>query len=134
MIEIEIIDSPYKDLCGIHRWYKNQLYFGGTNGDVILFNQDISMNCFMLEVIENEIYVHPTDALVYFLYQGKRATKSRKINLLDKITVGTTVFRITAAKEEIIYEKNEILQTCLEKLQSSQSPALKIIRELNNAS
>jgi hypothetical protein len=131
MIQIEILKSPYPDLVGKHQWFKNQLYFGGKSGDVILFEEKYSSNSLMIEVIGTELYVHPGPELDFYLHNGKRATKIRKFNLFETITVGQTSFRIMLAEEDTIFAKNEALKNKFNEIKKNNPPLFKIIYELS---
>jgi hypothetical protein len=84
----------------------------------------------MLEVIENDLILHPQPGVTHYLLDGKRATNVRKIKVGQKITIGETEFVIKDFKETVFKTKKMILDEELARLMEIDSPKLAIIEEI----
>lgn len=130
MIEFEIIRSPDLDIQQIYSLYYNQIIIGRTRGHTLIDDHQILDSHLMLEVIENDLIVHPQPGVTHYLLDGKRATNVRKIKVGQKITIGGTELVIKDFKETVFKTKKMILDEELAHLMEIDSPKLAIIEEI----
>lgn len=130
MLEIHITSCSDPEYEGVWRFEKNQIYFGHPEGDVSPQGM-LPSNAFMLEVLPEFLQAHPGPILEYWLLNGKRATKPRKLKVGDQVQVGEIVFKITAGTYQEVQTKKQILDARLKELVAQQAPSLSLIQLLN---
>ncbi len=130
MIKIECLSSPDLNATGIYDFGQNMIYIGRTNTDITLIDLAWPQNAMVLEVIDEQFFVHPQKDLEFFLVNGKRCTGVKKIKRNDLITLGETVFKLVDFSESHFKSKKQILDEKLGQLVSSNDPKLNIIRKL----
>ncbi|MFP5457394.1 MAG: hypothetical protein ACLGG7_01570 [Bacteriovoracia bacterium] len=130
MIEVNVIDATDPEYLGTWKFRKNQIYLGHPSGDIaphgLLFSY-----AFMIEVLPDFIQVQPHPDLEFWLLNGKRATKPRKVKIGDHLQVGDLALTITSVAHQELPTKKQILDRRLKELVSSQSPVLEVIQALN---
>jgi hypothetical protein len=130
MIEFEIIRSPDLDIQQKYSLYYNQIIIGRNRGHALIKDNQLLDSHLMLEVIENDLILHPQPGVSHYLLDGKRATNVRKIKVGQKITIGDTEFVIKDFKETVFKTKKMILDEKLAHLMEIDSPQLAIIEEI----
>ncbi|MBY0516156.1 MAG: hypothetical protein K2P81_04570 [Bacteriovoracaceae bacterium] len=130
MLEITVLKSEDPDFEGVWSFQKNQIYFGHPDGDIAPSGLPNSFT-FMLEVLPEFLQVHPHPDLEFWLLNGKRASKGRKVKIGDNIQVQNIEFKITAAKFQEFKTKKQILDMKLKQLISTEAPILNLIQLLN---
>jgi len=84
----------------------------------------------MIEIIENELILHPQLGVDHYLIDGKRATSVRKLRIGQSITIGETEFKIKDFKYTEFKSKKTILDEKLAHLIEQESSKLIIIEDL----
>jgi hypothetical protein len=130
MIEINITNCPDPEFKGLWKFNKNQIYFGYPQGDISPEGLPSSF-AFMLEVFPDFIQVQPHPKLEFWLLNGKRATKARKVKCNDTLQVGEVEFKVIETKFEEVLTKKQLLDKKLKNLVANESPVLNIIQLLN---
>ena len=130
MLEIHITTCTDPEYEGVWRFEKNQIYFGHPEGDISPVGM-LPSNAFMLEVLPDFLQAHPGPIMEYWLLNGKRATKSRKLKVGDQVQVGEVTFKVTAAEYREVQSKKQILDARLKALVEQQSPLLELVHLLN---
>lgn len=130
MIEVHVTDAADPEYLGTWTFRKNQIYLGHPAGDIapqgLLFSY-----AFMIEVLPEFIQVQPHPELEFWLLNGKRATKARKVKLGDRIQVGELALTVTSAAHQELPTKKQLLDRRLKDLVSGQAPVLELIQALN---
>lgn len=85
----------------------------------------------MLEVVENDLLIHPQQNVEAYLINGKRSTSVRKIKTGDMISIGQTQFKILSFNESFKLSKKELLSKKLNALVEENSSRLKVIESMN---
>ncbi len=130
MINIEIQASPDSNALAPFKYFQNQIYLGRSSGDLWIDDPDLFPTHIMLEVIGNELLIHPQKDVEFFLINGKRASNIRKLKMNDQISIGKTVFKIIGYEETARVSKKNILNQKLAKLIEDNSPRLSVIERL----
>jgi hypothetical protein len=130
MIQFEITTSPDKNVLSQFRYLQNLIYIGRTTGDLWIDDQDLLPSHLMIEVIGNELLVHPQKGVDFYLLNGKRASQIRKIKVNDQITIGKTVFKILSFSEIFHDSKKDILNQKLSQLIEANASRLTVVEKL----
>ncbi len=130
MIHLEILSSPDKDVEASYQFFQNELYLGRTSGNIHIKDGELKASHFMIEVVENELIVHPQKDVEAYLIEGKRSSNVRKIKPGQKITIGSTVFKVLAFEETKFPSKKNLLDTKLSQLIEADSQRLPVIEKL----
>ena len=130
MISLEIVKSPDLNVVGSFRYFQNQIYLGRTQGH--LWIDDIALNPshLMLEVIAQDLLIHPQRGVEFYLVNGKRSTAIRKIKMNDLVTIGETTIKIHAFTETLRESKKQILNNKLNQMIENNSSQLTVIESL----
>lgn len=131
MIEFEVVESSDLNSLSTYQFFQNQIYIGRTSGDLVIQDSQLRSSHGILEIIENELLIHPQKDVEFFLINGKRATTIRKIKAQDKITLGQTVIKILRFEPTFTESRKEILDRRLNTLIKENSPTLSIIETLS---
>lgn len=132
MLAIEVISCPDPEYQGLWRFHKNQVYLGFPEGDIRPELNGLCSFAFMLEVLPDMVQAIPHPELPFWLLNGKRATKSRKLRLGDEINVSGVKMVLREAKHVSVEGKKAILDRRLQELVASQSPLLPLIKILSD--
>ena len=130
MIAIEITESPDANVKTSFRYFKNDLYIGKKNGDLLIEDHSLLASHLMIEILESELLVHPQKGVESFLLNGKRATTIRKVKAGDTITFGSTTLKITEFQLSSDRTKKTFLNQKLSTLIETNSPALTAIERI----
>jgi predicted component of type VI protein secretion system len=130
MIQFEIIKSPDRDIQKDFTFFHNEIFIGHSKGHVRINDDQLSSSHIMIEVIENELIIHPQSSVDHYLIDGKRATSVRKLRPGQSITIGETEFRIKDFKYTEFKTKKTILDEKLAHLIEQESSKLSIIEDL----
>jgi hypothetical protein len=130
MIEVQITNCPDPDFQGTWKFYKNQIYLGFPEGDISPEGELPSFG-FMIEVLPDFLQAHPNPNVEFWLLNGKRASKPRKIKIGDTLQVGNIIFKVTEAKFQEFQTKKQILDKNLKALIAEDAPILGLIQLLN---
>lgn len=130
MIQFEIIKSPDRDIQKDFTFFHNEIFIGHSKGHVRINDDQLSSSHIMIEVIENELIIHPQSGVDHYLIDGKRATSVRKIRPGQSIKIGETEFRIKDFKYTEFKTKKTILDEKLAHLIEQESSKLSIIEDL----
>ncbi len=130
MLEIHITSCTDPEFEGVWRFEKNQIYFGHPEGDISPKDM-LPSNAFMIEALPGFLQAHPGTMMEFWLLNGKRATKPRKLKIGDQLKVGDIEFKITAAEYKEVRSKKQILDARLKTLIAEESPLLGLIQLLN---
>lgn len=130
MIEFEVVESSDLNSLSTYQFFQNQVYIGRTSGDLLIQDSNLHSSHAIIEIVENELLLHPQKDVEFFLINGKRATAIRKIKVGDKITLGQTTLRVLRFEPVFTKTRKEILDQKLATLLEENSPRLSIIENL----
>ena len=130
MIHLEIISSPDKDVETSFQFFQNELYLGRTSGSIHIKDGELKASHLMIEVVEEDLIVHPQKDVEAYLIEGKRSSNVRKIKPGQKITIGSTVIKVIAFEETKFPSKKYLLDTKLSLLIEADSQRLPVIEQL----
>ncbi len=134
MIRFEIIESPDKEILNTFEYFHNLIYIGNASGNLTVHDPDIKRTHLMIEVVGDDVIIHPQKDVEFYLINGKRATTPRKIKINDLITFGRTVLKLLAFAETPPFSKKNILNQKLNALIESESHKLPVIEALSKMS
>lgn len=130
MINFEIIESPDNNVKRQFTFHKNQVYIGKSSGDLWINDPHLLVSNTLLEVIENDLLIHPQKGVEFYLINGKRASVIRKLKRMDVVTIGNTSLRLIDFSKSEILTKKKVLDQKLDKLIEQNSPRLAVIEEI----
>ena len=131
MITFEITQSPDQNVTRLFTFYKNQVYLGRDRGDLWINDPLLLSNNSLMEVIENDLLIHPQKGVEFYLINGKRASVIRKLKRMDVITIGNTSIRLIDFSISETFSKKEALDKKLDTLIAENSPRLQVVEELS---
>lgn len=130
MIHLEVLSSPDQDVINSYEFHHNQIYLGHSRGNLQVRDPKLLDNHLMIEVIENDLLVHPQKSVEFYLLNGKRATEIRKIKTGDTIGIGDTTLKIRGFQESSYPSKKDVLNAKMNQLIEENSPRLKVVEKL----
>ncbi len=130
MIHFEILKSPDAGMITKIEFFQNVIFIGKTKANIIIADPSLSESHVMIEVINNDLIIHPQKNVDYYLIDGKRATSVRKIKIDQVITIGQTSFKIIKFEESKLKSKKNTLDEKLNSLIETNSSRLAIIETL----
>jgi hypothetical protein len=130
MILLEITTSPDKNVLNKFEFFQNQLYLGKNSVSLNINDPGLRDTHIMLEVVQNDLILHPQVGVETYLIDGKRASTVRKIKPYQVITIGATSLRVLSYQETVFKTKKSILNEKLNKLIEENSPRLAVIEKL----
>ncbi|MCM2349535.1 MAG: hypothetical protein NDI69_05905 [Bacteriovoracaceae bacterium] len=130
MINFEIQESPDSNVIAVFKYFQNQIYLGRNSGDLWINDNELFPGHVMLEVMDQNLLIHPMRDVTYFLINGKRATNIRKLKINDRITIGKTTIKIINFEETPQESKKKILDQKLRQLIDESSQRLSVIERL----
>jgi len=132
MISFKIIQSnDYEIINQTYTFYQNLIYLGHSQGHFYIKDPLVIDNHLMLEVIDNDLYIHPHAKVEFFLVDGKRSTSIKKIKPNQIITIGSTQIEILKFNQTELLLRKEILDIKLKQMIDNQDPRLTVIEELS---
>lgn len=131
MIHFEVLKSPDENVLEQFHFYQNQIYIGRTQGDLWINDHQLSSTHLILEVIGNDLLIHPQKEVSFYLINGKRASAVRKLKVNDQVTIGQSVIKILAFLETEKESKKQILNQKLNHLIETNSSRLPVIEALS---
>lgn len=130
MITFEITESPDNNVKRQFTFYKNQVYLGKSAGDLWINDPLLLSSNTLLEVIGQDLLIHPQRDVEFYLINGKRASVIRKLKRMDVVTIGNTSLRVLDFSNSEVQTKKEVLDRKLDKLIEQNSPRLTVIEEV----
>ena len=130
MIHFEITDGPDLNTLSTYKFFQNQIFLGKSSGDLWIKDSHLLASHLMLEVVENELLIHPQKGVEFYLINGKRATNIRKLKAQDTIAIGQTTFKILSFEETKKESKKSVLEQKLNQLVEENSKRLVVIENL----
>jgi hypothetical protein len=130
MIHIEVLQSSDSNVLAPFNFFQNQIYIGRETGDLCINDKNLNTSHIMLEVVENELLIHPQRGTDFFLINGKRSTIIKKLRAEDIIKIGETTIKILSFSETIKESKKKILNEKLKELMEKNSYRLVAIESL----
>jgi hypothetical protein len=130
MILLEITTSPDKNVLNKFEFFQNQLYLGRHSVSLNINDPSLLDSHVMIEVVENDLILHPQSGVASYLIDGKRSSTIRKIKANQIITIGATSFKVLSFQETDFKTKKTILDEKLNKLIEENSPRLAVIEKL----
>ncbi len=131
MIHFEITQSPDDNVQTHFQFHLNQIYLGRSDGQLHIQDSTLAPSHLMLEVVENDLLVHPQTNVESYLINGKRSTSVRKIKINDLITLGQTTLKVISFSHTSLETKKDILNKKLKSLVESNSKRLGVIEMLS---
>ena len=130
MIQLEITNSPDKNILADFQFCQNEVYLGRSSGNLQIKDSELRESHLMIEVIEKDLIIHPQKGVESYLIDGKRSSTIRKIKAGQVITIGTTTFKVVRFEETPVVSKKKILDEKLNKLIEANSLRLVVIEKL----
>ena len=131
MIQIEFLQGPDKDILSNFQFFQNQIYLGRTSGTLLIKDPDLYKTHLMIEVIGNDLLVHPQKDVEFYLIDSKRSSTVRKIKRGQTLTIGSTKFKVLNFEETQFETKKNILDQKLSHLIETNSGRVEIIEQLS---
>lgn len=130
MIHIDIIQGPDSDSLSLFQFFQNELYIGNSTGNLIIRDPELYASHLMLEVVENDLLVHPQKNVESYLIDGKRASTIRKVKRGQILTIGSTQMKIINFESTAFKSKKSLLDDKLAELVETNSPRLQTVEQL----
>ena len=131
MIQLEVIESPDNNNIQKFTFFQNQIYLGKKIGNLWINDEELHSPHIMLEVIENQLLVHPMKETSFYLINGKRASNIRKLKINDQVTIGKTTIKLLEFSLTEKRSKKIVLTSKLDKLIQENSEKLLVIETLS---
>lgn len=130
MIHFEVIQSLDNNSLSPFKYFQNQIYLGRDHGDLCINDPSLNSSHLMLEVIGNELLVHPQRGVAFYLVNGKRASTIKKVKPRDEISIGKTILKIISFEETPFQHKKDILNQKLNQLVAQDLLRVSVIENL----
>lgn len=130
MIHLEVTTGPDKNILTDFKFFQNEVYIGRLSGNLQIKDPDLRESHVMIEVIDNDLIIHPQKGVESYLIDGKRSSSIRKIKAGQVITIGKTIFKILSFEQTPAISKKKILDENLNRLIEENSPRLVVIEKL----
>lgn len=134
MIRFEITESPDREVLNTFEYFHNMIYIGSSTGNLTVTDPEILRSHLMIEVIGEDLIVHPQKGVEFYLINGKRATTPRKVRTGDTLTFGKTTLKLLSFSETPNFSKKAVLNQKLDALIESGSQKLPVIETLSRMS
>ncbi len=131
MINFEIIESPDANVKTAFKYFKNDLYLGRELGDLLIQDSSLLPSQLMIEIVDQELLVHPQKGVDSYLLNGKRATSIRKVKAGDTIGFGKTVLKILDFAPTPDRTKKTFLNNKLTSMIEKESPRISVIEKIS---
>src|SRR5690554_1657238 len=130
MIEMEILESPDRDVIGHYALSKNEIYLGQVLTDIQIKDPLLLNSHAFMEVLDDTLLFHPQKHAGHYQLNGKRALTIRKLKNGDVIQIGQTKFKIISFNYTHDPSRKEILDQKLASFIENQDPRLEVIEML----
>lgn len=130
MLQLEIISSPDQSVINLYQFFQNELYLGHSTGNLRISDPELMASHLMIEVVENDLIVHPQKGVTAYLIDGKRASTIRKIKTGQTLKIGNTTLRVLSYSYTEFKTKKTVLDEKLATLIETNSPKLAVIEKL----
>lgn len=130
MLAIEVISCPDPEFEGVWRFHQNQVYLGYPEGDIAPQVDGLVSFAFLIEVLPDLVQATPHPDVPFWLLNGKRATRPRRLRIGDMITVMNIKMKILEVSFDELVSRKTILDARLQELLASSSPILPVIKML----
>ncbi len=134
MIKFEIIESPDLEVLSTFEYFHNLIYIGRTTGNLTIQDPALLKSHLMIEVVDQDVIVHPQKEVEFYLINGKRSTTPRKLRAGEIVTIGSTKMKLISFEETPAFSKKNILNQKLNELIESGSQKLPVIEALSKLS
>ncbi len=134
MIKFEIIESPDLEVLSTFEYFHNLIYIGRTSGNLTIQDPGLLKSHLMLEVVDQEMIVHPQKEVEYYLINGKRATTPRRVKPGEVVSIGSTKIKLISFDETPAFSKKNILNQKLNELIENGSQKLPVVEALSKLS
>lgn len=134
MIKFEITESPDQEVLSTFEYFQNLIYLGRTSGNLTIQDPALLESHLLIEVVGEEVIVHPQKNVEFYLINGKRATTPRKIRNGDVISFGNSSLKLLGHSESRAFSKKNVLNQKLEHLIEVGSRKLPVIEALSKLS
>ncbi len=134
MIKFSITESPDQEVLSTFEYFHNLIYIGRTSGNLTIQDNGLLRSHLMIEVVGDDLIVHPQKEVEFYLINGKRATTPRKVKINDLLKIGNTSIKLIAFAETPATSKKAILNQKLDQLIEENSHRLPVIEALSKLS
>ena len=134
MIKFSITESPDQEVLSTFEYFHNLIYIGRTSGNLTIQDNGLLRSHLMIEVVGDDLIVHPQKEVEFYLINGKRATTPRKVKINDLLKIGNTSIKLIAFDETPATSKKAILNQKLDQLIEENSHRLPVIEALSKLS
>jgi hypothetical protein len=130
MIHFQVTESLDQNVLSAFKYFQNQIYIGRSSGDLWIMDHSLLPSHLMLEVIGEDLLIHPQKGVEFYLINGKRASNIRKLKINDKVFFGNTMIKILEFEATVRKSKKDILNNKLNKLIEENSGRLNAVEKL----
>lgn len=130
MIELEILESPDRDVIGHYSFSKNEIYLGQVLTDIQIRDPLLHDSHAFIEVLDDKLLFHPQRDTGHYQLNGKRAITIRKLKNGDTIQIGATKLKIISYNYTHNPSRKEILDQKLADFIEQQDSRLEVIEML----
>jgi hypothetical protein len=130
MIQFEITNSPDDSVKNQYQFFQNTIYIGRKSGNLQIQDNQLLESHLMIEVLDNDLIIHPQKDVTNYLIDGKRSSSIRKLKKGQTITIGTTTMKILQFEYSELKSKKKVLDDKLAQLVDNNSPRVQVIEIL----
>lgn len=134
MIKFAITESPDQEVLSTFEYFHNLIYIGQNSGNLTIHDPALQKTHLLIEVVGEDLIVHPQKEVEFYLINGKRATTPRKVKINDLVKIGNTTIKLLAYVETPAVSKKAILNHKLDALIEENSHRLPVIEALSKLS
>ncbi len=134
MIKFSITESPDQEVLSTFEYFHNLIYIGRKTGNLTIHDPALHGTHLLIEVVGEDMIVHPQKEVEFYLINGKRATTPRKVKLNDMVKIGNTTIKLIAFQETPVTSKKATLNKKLDHLIEENSHRLPVIEALSKLS
>ena len=134
MIKFQVTESPDQEVLSTFEYFHNLIYIGRTSGNLTIHDPQILKSHLLIEVVGNDVIVHPQKEVEFYLINGKRATTPRKIKINDTVSFGSTTLKLLGHAETPASSKKNILNQKLNSLIEAGAAKLSVVEALSKLS
>lgn len=131
MIHFEIVEGPDASVVQPFKFFQNQIYIGKKTGNLVIQDGELKATHIMIEVVGQDLLIHPQRDVEFYLLNGKRATTIRKLKPSDEITIGKTTLKVISFEETLTSSRKSLLTQKMNQLLEENSPKLPVIEKLS---
>ncbi len=122
------------EVLSTFEYFHNLIYIGRTSGNLTIQDPALLKSHLMLEVVDQDVIVHPQKEVEFYLINGKRSTTPRKLRAGEIVTIGSTKVKLISFEETPAFSKKNILNQKLNELIENGSQKLPLIEALSKLS